>query len=109
MTSEKKIIAIDAMGGDKGPSAVFGGMNQFLYQNSDADVFFRVFGDEKKLRKLVAKYPRVARNCEVIHAPNAIRATDKVRDVIRHAQDTSMYMDIGRASCRERVCMFVYI
>ena len=94
MSSEKKIISIDAMGGDKGPVAVFGGMNQFLYQNGEKDVFFRVFGDEKRLQRLLKKYPRVARNCEIIHAPGAIRATDKVRDVIRHAQDTSMYMAI---------------
>lgn len=91
------------MGGDKGPVAVFGGMNQFLYQNPDTNIFFRVFGDEKKLRKLMSKYSRVARNCEIVHAPHAIRATDKVRDVIRHAQDTSMYMAIkdvreGRSS-----------
>lgn len=101
--SEKKIIAIDAMGGDKGPVAAFGGMNQYLYQNPETDVFFRVFGDEKKLKKLADKYARVGRNCEIIHAPNAIHATDKVRDVIRHAQDTSMYMAIkdvreGRSS-----------
>lgn len=94
MTSEKKIIAIDAMGGDKGPVAVFGGMNQYLYQNGEDHVFFRVFGDEGVLNKLLAKYPRVARNCEVVHAPNAIKGTDKVRDIIRHAQDTSMYMAI---------------
>ncbi len=94
MSTEKKIIAIDAMGGDKGPNAVLGGMNQFLYQNGEDKVFFRLFGDEKILRKLLTKYPRVARNCEVIHAPNAIKGTDKVRDVIRHSQDTSMYMAI---------------
>lgn len=94
MPTEKKIISIDAMGGDKGPNAVLGGMNQFLYQNGEDKVFFRLFGDEKKLRKLLSKYPRVARNCELIHAPNAIKGTDKVRDVIRHAQDTSMYMAI---------------
>ena len=92
MTNAKKIIAIDAMGGDKGPNAVLGGMNQFLYQNGENTVFFRLFGPEKTLRELLAKYPRVARNCEVIDAPNAIKGTDKVRDVIRHAQDTSMYM-----------------
>lgn len=91
---EKKIISIDAMGGDKGPVAVFGGMNQYLYQNGEDEIFFRVFGDEKRLRKLIAKYPRVGRNCEIIHAPNAVRGTDKVRDIIRHAQDTSMYMAI---------------
>ena len=94
MTTAKKIIAIDAMGGDKGPNAVLGGMNQFLYQNGEDGVFFRVFGPEKQLRELLIKYPRVARNCDVIDAPNAIKGTDKVRDVIRHAQDTSMYMAI---------------
>ncbi len=94
MSDTKKIIAIDAFGGDKGPKAVMGGINQFLYQNGDNSIHFRVFGDETRLRKLLAKYPRVARNATIIHAPNAIRSTDKVRDVIRHAQDTSMYMAI---------------
>lgn len=94
MSAEKKIISIDAMGGDKGPNAVLGGMNQFLYQNGEDKVFFRLFGDEKRLQKMLAKYPRVARNCEIIHAPGVIKGTDKVRDVIRHAQDTSMYMAI---------------
>ena len=94
MSEDKKIISIDAMGGDKGPNAVMGGINQFLYQNGEEDVFFRLFGDEKKLRKLLSKYPRVARNCEIIHAPNVIKGTDKVMDVLRHAQDTSMYMAI---------------
>ncbi len=94
MSHDKKIIAIDAMGGDKGPNAVLGGMNQYLYQHGESDVSFRLFGDEKKLRKLLAKYPRVSRNVEVIHAPNVIRGTDKVMDVLRHAQDTSMYMAI---------------
>ncbi len=94
MSHEKKIIAIDAMGGDKGPNAVLGGMNQYLYQHGEGNISFRLFGDEKKLRRLLAKYPRVSRNVEVIHAPNVIRGTDKVMDVLRHAQDTSMYMAI---------------
>ncbi len=94
MSEEKKIIAIDAMGGDKGPNAVLGGMNQYLYQNGEGDIAFRLFGDEKKLRKLMAKYPRVARNTTIVHAPNVIKGTDKVMEVLRHAQDTSMYMAI---------------
>ncbi len=94
MSEDKKIISIDAMGGDKGPNAVLGGINQYLYQNGENHVFFRIFGDEKKLRKLLGKYPRVARNCELIHAPNVIKGTDKVMEVLRHAQDTSMYMAI---------------
>ena len=95
MSDTKKIIAIDAMGGDKAPKAVFGGLNQFLFQHGDdSTVFFRIFGDEHRLRRLLLKYPRVARSCEVVHSPGMIKPTDKVAEVIRTAQDTSMYMAI---------------
>ena len=66
------------MGGDKGPNAVLGGINQYLYQHGENHVFFRIFGDKKKLGKLLAKYPRVARNCEVVHAPNVIKPTQGI-------------------------------
>ncbi|MDR0741650.1 MAG: phosphate acyltransferase PlsX [Rickettsiales bacterium] len=94
MSENKKIISIDAMGGDKAPNAVMGGMNQFLFQNGEGDVYFHVFGDEDRLRKLLSKYPRVLRNCKVFHTPAVIKGTDKIRDVIRSAQNTSMYMAI---------------
>ncbi len=94
MTQDKKIIAIDAMGGDKGPAAVLGGINQFLYAHDGTSFFFRIFGEEKRLRKMLARFPRVARNCVIIDAPDVIRGTDKIRDVVRHAQNTSMYMAI---------------
>ncbi|MBO7053052.1 MAG: phosphate acyltransferase PlsX [Alphaproteobacteria bacterium] len=94
MSQEKRVISVDAMGGDHAPGAVLGGMNQFLYQYGEDSAFFRVFGNEKILRSLLKKFPRVARNCEIINANEVISGTDKVRDVIRHAQDTSMYMAI---------------
>ena len=94
MSDDKRIIAVDAMGGDKGPAAVLGGINQYLYQHSETNVFFRIFGEEKRLRRLLRRYPRVARNCVIVDAPDIIRGTDKIRDVIRHAQNTSMYMAI---------------
>ena len=94
MSDQKRVISVDAMGGDHAPGAVLGGMNQFLYQNGEGGVFFRVFGNERILRDLLKKFPRVARNCEIINANEVISGTDKVRDVIRHAQDTSMYMAI---------------
>lgn len=94
MSENKKIISVDAMGGDHAPNAVLGGMNQFLYQYGEDSVFFRVFGNERILRQLLKKFPRVARNCEIIHANEVISGSDKVRDVIRHAQDTSMYMAV---------------
>ena len=89
-----KVISIDAFGGDKGPRVVLGGINQFLYQNGEGSVHFRIFGKQSTLNKLLAKFPRVMRNCTVIDAPDVIRGTDKVRDVIRHADGTSMFMAI---------------
>ncbi|MCL1786277.1 MAG: phosphate acyltransferase PlsX [Alphaproteobacteria bacterium] len=94
MSANKKIIAIDAMGGDRAPKAVFGGLNQFLYQNGD-DVRFRIFGEERLLRILAQRYPRVAAHSEILHSPGRIKATDKVADVIRHSAETSMYMAIN--------------
>ena len=94
MSQERKVISVDAMGGDHAPNAVLGGINQFLYQNGEDNVFFRLFGNERILRTMLKKFPRVARNCEIINANEIISGTDKVRDVIRHAQDTSMYMAI---------------
>ncbi len=89
-----KVISIDAFGGDKGPKVVLGGINQFLYQYGEGAVQFRIFGKKAVLNKLLKKFPRVARNSTVIDAPDVIRGTDKVRDVIRHADGTSMFMAI---------------
>ena len=89
-----KVISIDAFGGDKGPKVVLGGINQFLYQYVEGAVHFRIFGKKAVLNKLLKKFPRVARNSTVIDAPDVIRGTDKVRDVIRHADGTSMFMAI---------------
>ncbi len=94
MSINKKVIAVDAFGGDKAPLSVLGGINQFLFQNGEDDVSFRIFGNEKKLKKLLAKYPRVLRNSEIIHSPDVILGTDKLRDVLRNAGNTSMYMAI---------------
>ena len=91
---QRKIISIDAFGGDKAPKSVFGGMNQYLFQHGEDSVFFRIFGDQVKLRPLLKKYKRVARCSEVIHAPDIIKSTDKVAEVLRRAQNTSMYMAI---------------
>jgi glycerol-3-phosphate acyltransferase PlsX len=94
MPTDKKIIAIDAFGGDHAPKAVFGGMNQYLFSNGESSVFFRIFGDEEELRPLIAKYPRVAKNSVIIDAKDKIKGTDKVAEVIRHATESSMYKAI---------------
>lgn len=92
--TSKKIIAIDAMGGDKAPKAVLGGLNQFLFQNGEGDVGFRIFGAAALITRMLNKYPRVARNSEIINAPAQIKSTDKLREIVKSSQNTSMYMAI---------------
>ena len=46
MSENKRIIAIDAMGGDRGPAVALGGMNQFLYQHGESDVHFHLIAAE---------------------------------------------------------------
>ena len=94
MLNTQKIIAIDAHGGEQAPQSVLGGMNQFLFQNDSEPVFFRIFGNEHVLREMLKKYPRVAQHSEIIHSPEKIKSTDKPRDVIRSAANTSMYIAI---------------
>ena len=42
-----------------------------------------IFGDQNKLEQMLRKYPRVVKNSEIIHAPDVIKGTDKVAEVIR--------------------------
>lgn len=95
MSETRYVFAIDAMGGDKAPVAVIAGLNQFLFSNdSEAEVHFRIFGQEAQILPLLKKYPRVQRNSTFIHCADKISGTDKVREVIRTAGETSMYQAI---------------
>ncbi len=95
MKHKQYVFAIDAMGGDRAPVDVIAGLNHFLFTNADSvDIHFRVFGPEAKMRALFKKYPRVAKYSTIIHAPDKINGTDKLREIIRTSQNTSMYMAI---------------
>lgn len=96
MSGNKNIFAIDAFGGDNAPKAVLGGLNQFLFSEPELaqNVHFRIFGDKNKIAALMPRYQRVLAKSEVIHSPGVIQPGDKVREVIRTAKNTSMYMAI---------------
>ncbi|MDR0319661.1 MAG: phosphate acyltransferase PlsX [Rickettsiales bacterium] len=96
MSNIKNIFAIDGFGGDNAPKAVLGGLNQFLFSEPEMSekIHFRIFGDSAKIGQLMSLYPRVQAKSEVVHAPDVVGAGDKVRDVIRNAKNTSMYMAI---------------
>jgi glycerol-3-phosphate acyltransferase PlsX len=89
------VISIDAMGGDRGPSAVVAGMLSSAAKNPDLD--FIVHGDEAELSRLIDKRRGLAGRCTIRHAPRIVTMHDKPSQVMRHGEGTSMW------SCIESV------
>ena len=84
-------IAIDAMGGDSGPAVMIAGA-ALAFDRRD-DLHFLLFGDETAIGVELARYPRLARVCEVIHCADVITGEERPSQAIRRAKTTSM----GRA------------
>lgn len=91
MTGTGPRIAIDAMGGDSGPSVMLAGAaNAFARRD---DLTFILFGDETAIRAELANHPALAGVSEIAHCTDVIAGTDKPSQAIRRAKTTSM----GRA------------
>ena len=92
MTAEVR-IAIDAMGGDHGPSVVVPGVALALA--AAPATRFLLFGDEAVLGPLVAREPSLAAASDIHHASVAIRMDDKPSQALRAGRRTSsMWMAI---------------
>ncbi len=87
------VIAVDAMGGDRGPAAVVAGLAKSL--SADPDSRFVLFGPEATLTPLVARRPALARACVVRDAPGVVGMADKPASALRAAEGTSMWAAIG--------------
>ncbi len=87
-------IAIDAMGGDHGPSVVIPGAALALQRWPETQ--FLMTGDEALLRPLLAREPDLARATEVLHTTVAIRMDDKPSQALRGAgrRTSSMWLAI---------------
>jgi glycerol-3-phosphate acyltransferase PlsX len=86
------VVSIDAMGGDRGPSAVVAGLADAALK--DADARFLLHGPEADLKRLLARRGELAGRVEVRHAAEAVAMTDKPSQVMRHGQATSMWSAI---------------
>ena len=84
-------IAIDAMGGDSGPSVMLAGA-ALAYDRRD-DLSFLLFGDQDAIAAELVARPRLARVCDIVHCDDVIRGEEKPSQAIRRAKTTSM----GRA------------
>lgn len=85
-------IAVDAMGGDKGPAAIVDGMTRSAAKNER--IRFRVYGDTAQLTPLIGRRRDLAERCELIHADGVVTMEAKPSQVVRSGKDTSMWAAI---------------
>lgn len=82
-------ISVDAMGGDRGPEAVVGGVT--IAARKLAGARFILHGDEAKLTALLRRRSGLTDRCEVRHAGSVVRMDEKPSHVMRNGQGTSMW------------------
>lgn len=85
-------VAVDAMGGDYGPESAVPGAAIALKQFPTIQFLF--FGDEQRIRSIMAKHPNLEKVSRVIHTPKMVRNEDKPSAALRTSKDTSMRMAI---------------
>lgn len=92
------VISIDAMGGDRGPAAVIGGIAAAA--SAHPAVRFVVHGPKDELSRLIAAQGIAAR-CEIRDATGVVTMDDKPAQVMRNGQATSMWSAIDSVRAGE--------
>ncbi len=87
--TDRIVISVDAMGGDRGPAAVVAGL--VLSADKNPEIAFILHGDESVLRPMVDRHAALSGRCEIRHATGVVTMHDKPSQVMRHGQDTSMW------------------
>jgi phosphate acyltransferase len=91
--SDKVRIALDAMGGDHGPSVVVPGAEVSLIRHPDIE--FVLFGDRAVMEPLVGAHPRLAAAARLVHTDVAVKMDDKPSRALRYGRwKSSMWLAI---------------
>src|SRR5436190_10078339 len=86
-------IALDAMGGDFGPSVVVPGAEISLTRHPDSE--FILYGDRAKIDPLLAAHPRLRASAKLVHTEVAVRMADKPSQALRNGRwKSSMWLAI---------------
>ena len=95
-------IAVDAMGGDNSPKKVINGIIHHF--SSNKDVFYKIFGDEQKIIKLLDN--KVAKdNYQIVNTLNKVSSEDSPLEAAKKGKDTSMWLAIE--SVKKKNCDIV--
>ena len=90
---QKVRIALDAMGGDHGPSVVVPGAEIALIRHPDSE--FVLFGDRAKIEPLLTAHSRLAASSRLVHTEVAVRMDAKPSQALRHGRwKSSMWLAI---------------
>ncbi|MEX2649193.1 MAG: phosphate acyltransferase PlsX [Alphaproteobacteria bacterium] len=90
--SAAKTIALDAMGGDRAPEMVVAGAN--VARQRHPDVRFLLVGDERRLSKLLERFPRLASASELLPSDSIVSANDRPAQALRQGRRSSMRLAI---------------
>lgn len=90
--ADKLVISIDAMGGDKAPEIVIEGLRLALLKNPD--VFFLLFGDERRLTPL-CRQAKLDETCyRIYHTEQVVSGDEKPSHAVRYGRESSMWKAI---------------
>jgi hypothetical protein len=91
--AKKVRIALDAMGGDIGPSAVIPGAAISLTRHPDSE--FVLFGDSMAIERQLEAHPALKAASRVVHTDVTISMKEKPSQALRHGRkNSSMWLTI---------------
>ncbi len=90
--SNTLVISIDAMGGDNAPESVIEGVSRVAAK--DKDVFFFLYGDEEKIKKLADEYHLPNDRYNIHHTTDVIKGDAKPSVAVRSGRESSMWKAI---------------
>jgi glycerol-3-phosphate acyltransferase PlsX len=81
------VIALDAMGGDRGPEVVVPGAALSLVRHPDMQ--FRFYGDSARVKSLLDQHADLAARSEIVHTDVAIAMDDKPSQALKRGRGKS--------------------
>ncbi|WP_019515439.1 phosphate acyltransferase PlsX [Sphingomonas sp. Mn802worker] len=86
--SDSSVIAIDAMGGDKGLEVMLAGVARARRLHDG--LRFLLVGEEAAIRAGLSRHPNLSQASEVIHAADVIAGEEKPSQALRRSKTSSM-------------------
>lgn len=90
--SGTKTIALDAMGGDHGPSVIVAGAALSLERHPSLNFIF--YGNEAQIRDVLASHPALEKKSKVVHTDIIVGMHEKPSQALRRSKGSSMWLPL---------------